>query len=175
MLHGWQFRATQLRHPELARIPTVIVTAKSPREPDRYALRADNILRKPFEDADILKAAPVCMRFPTGTGGGLDDYAAACPGGRHGRYPHREQFVLVAARRDCMRGACADGGRASLGRRTVAGASAGAGGGRICTNASTAPVTAARSTAAVVTDPAPASARRLGSKLAPAAHGAVDL
>ena len=51
---GWQFRATQMAHPELARIPTVIVTVQALREPARYALRADNVIRKPFEDADLL-------------------------------------------------------------------------------------------------------------------------
>ena len=53
---GWQFRETQLRHPELAGIPTVIVTVHPLREPDRYALRSPNVLRKPFEDAALLAA-----------------------------------------------------------------------------------------------------------------------
>ena len=35
---GWQFRATQLRHPELACIPTVIVTVQPLGAPERYAL-----------------------------------------------------------------------------------------------------------------------------------------
>jgi two-component system response regulator MprA len=51
---GWQFRETQLRHPELAAIPTVIVTVQPLREHDRYALRARDIIRKPFEDADLI-------------------------------------------------------------------------------------------------------------------------
>jgi len=53
---GWQFRATQLRHPELASIPTVIVTVQPLREPDRYALRTVDIVQKPFEDAELLQA-----------------------------------------------------------------------------------------------------------------------
>ena len=53
---GWQFRETQLRHPELAGIPTVIVTVHPLREPDRYALRTPNVLRKPVEDAALLAA-----------------------------------------------------------------------------------------------------------------------
>ena len=61
---GWQFRATQLRHPELARIPTVIVTVQPLREPDRYVLRADDIVRKPFEDADILAAVQRACDVP---------------------------------------------------------------------------------------------------------------
>jgi CheY-like chemotaxis protein len=52
---GWQFRATQLRHPELATIPTVIVTIQPLREPDRYSLRTTDILHKPFEDAELLE------------------------------------------------------------------------------------------------------------------------
>ena len=39
-VNGWQFRQTQLRHPELAGIPTVIVTVRSLREPDRYVLQS---------------------------------------------------------------------------------------------------------------------------------------
>jgi two-component system response regulator MprA len=51
---GWQFRETQLRHPELAAIPTVIVTVQPLREPERYALRTPNIIRKPFEDDELV-------------------------------------------------------------------------------------------------------------------------
>jgi two-component system response regulator MprA len=51
---GWQFRETQLRHPELAAIPTVIVTVHPLQEPERYALRAQNVVRKPFEDAELV-------------------------------------------------------------------------------------------------------------------------
>jgi two-component system, chemotaxis family, chemotaxis protein CheY len=53
---GWQFRATQLRHPELATIPTVIVTIQPLREPDRYSLRTTDIVHKPFDDADLVEA-----------------------------------------------------------------------------------------------------------------------
>ena len=53
---GWQFRATQLRHPELATIPTVIVTVQPLREPDRYSLRTTEIVHKPFEDAELVEA-----------------------------------------------------------------------------------------------------------------------
>jgi CheY-like chemotaxis protein len=51
---GWQFRETQLRHPELAGIPTLIVTARPLREPERYALRTPYVVTKPFEDAGVL-------------------------------------------------------------------------------------------------------------------------
>jgi CheY-like chemotaxis protein len=62
---GWQFRATQLRHPELARIPTVIVTVRPLREPDRYVLRTEDVIHKPFEDADLLNAVErVCRPSP---------------------------------------------------------------------------------------------------------------
>ena len=53
---GWQFRATQLRHPELASIPTVIVTVQPLREPERYSLRTSDVVHKPFEDAHLLQA-----------------------------------------------------------------------------------------------------------------------
>jgi CheY-like chemotaxis protein len=53
---GWQFRATQLRHPELAAIPTIIVTVQPLREPDRYALRTPDVIHKPFEDPQVLEA-----------------------------------------------------------------------------------------------------------------------
>ena len=53
---GWQFRQAQLRHPELASIPTIFVTIRALREPDRYALRATEIVQKPFEDEALLHA-----------------------------------------------------------------------------------------------------------------------
>ncbi len=53
---GWEFRATQLQHPELALIPTVIVTVQPLREPARYALRTSDVVQKPFEDATLLQA-----------------------------------------------------------------------------------------------------------------------
>ena len=61
---GWQFRATQLRHPELASIPTIIVTVQPLREADRYALRATDIIFKPFEDAQLLEALARACRSP---------------------------------------------------------------------------------------------------------------
>jgi CheY-like chemotaxis protein len=53
---GWQFRATQMRHPELAAIPAVVVTVHPLREHERYALRAADIIHKPFEDDALLRA-----------------------------------------------------------------------------------------------------------------------
>ena len=52
---GWQFRATQLRHPEMASIPTVIVTVQPLRAPERYSLRTTDVVQKPFEDAHLLQ------------------------------------------------------------------------------------------------------------------------
>jgi CheY-like chemotaxis protein len=60
---GWQFRATQLRHPELALIPTVIVTVQPLREPERYSLRATEVVRKPFEDTALLQAVERACRI----------------------------------------------------------------------------------------------------------------
>jgi CheY-like chemotaxis protein len=59
---GWQFRATQLRHPELASIPTVIVTVQPLREPERYSLRTNEVVRKPFEDAALVQAVERACR-----------------------------------------------------------------------------------------------------------------
>jgi CheY-like chemotaxis protein len=53
---GWQFRQTQLRHPELATIPTVVVTIRPLRDPERYVLRPSEVVQKPFEDAELLAA-----------------------------------------------------------------------------------------------------------------------
>jgi CheY-like chemotaxis protein len=53
---GWQFRETQLRHPELARIPTVIVTVKPLRKEDQYALRTPYVVLKPFNESTLLTA-----------------------------------------------------------------------------------------------------------------------
>jgi CheY-like chemotaxis protein len=59
---GWQFRATQLRHPELASIPTVIVTVQPLRAPDRYSLRTTDVVQKPFEDVHLLQAVERACR-----------------------------------------------------------------------------------------------------------------
>lgn len=59
---GWQFRATQLRHPELAHIPTIVVTVQPLRQPDRYALRITDVVQKPFEDSALLQAVERACR-----------------------------------------------------------------------------------------------------------------
>ena len=53
-MDGWQFRATQMSRPELARIPTIIVTGRPLKQPARYALRADQVVQKPVDDARLL-------------------------------------------------------------------------------------------------------------------------
>ena len=64
---GWQFRQAQLRHPELASIPTIFVTVRALREPDRYALRATEVVLKPFEDNVLLTAIEhACARVDRG-------------------------------------------------------------------------------------------------------------
>ena len=52
---GWQFRETALRHPELASIPTVVVTVRPLREADRYALRTPFILHKPLTAKELIE------------------------------------------------------------------------------------------------------------------------
>jgi len=61
---GWQFRQTVLRHPELAPIPTIVVTVQPLREQDRYALRTPFVLHKPFEDEAVLAAVQQACRMP---------------------------------------------------------------------------------------------------------------
>ena len=61
-VNGWEFRQTQLRHPELARIPTIVVTVRDLRDADRYVLRAADIVQKPFEDAALLRALDYACR-----------------------------------------------------------------------------------------------------------------
>ena len=53
-LDGWQLRQMQLNKPELAGIPTLIVTARLLGQADRYALRARGVIQKPFEDGDLV-------------------------------------------------------------------------------------------------------------------------
>ena len=71
---GWQFRATQLLHPEMASIPTVIVTVQPLQASDRYSLRTSEIVHKPFEDATLLQAVDRAYRTrqPGRTGGNAD-------------------------------------------------------------------------------------------------------
>ena len=60
-LDGWRFREAQLRQPQLARIPTIIVTVRPLRESDRYALHAQSVIQKPFEDdALVTTVANAC-------------------------------------------------------------------------------------------------------------------
>ena len=121
---GWQFRATQLRHPELCvRPPTVIVTVQPLREPDRYALRADDIVRKPFEDADILKAVQRACDLPRARAVASTPIPQPAPA-TGTAYSLTVNSLFWSRRGEiACAGACADGGRAWLGRRTVAGAS----------------------------------------------------
>jgi CheY-like chemotaxis protein len=62
-INGWQFRNTQLRHPELAIIPTIIVTARALRQPDLYALRSAEVVCKPFEDVALMQAVDRACRL----------------------------------------------------------------------------------------------------------------
>jgi len=55
-MNGWEFRENQLRHPRLASIPTVVVTVKPLKPHERYALRADHVVQKPFVDEDVISA-----------------------------------------------------------------------------------------------------------------------
>lgn len=62
---GWQFRQAQLQHPELAAIPTIVVSAKPLSEVERYTLKASGFIRKPFEDdALVSTVANACAARP---------------------------------------------------------------------------------------------------------------
>src|SRR5688572_11878250 len=54
-LNGWEFRDTQRRVYEWARIPTVILTVQPLSPVERYTLGAAAILPKPFEDATLVE------------------------------------------------------------------------------------------------------------------------
>jgi CheY-like chemotaxis protein len=59
---GWQFRAAQLRDPNMASVPTVILTVQSLRASDLYSLRTIESVQKPFEDAHLLQAVERACR-----------------------------------------------------------------------------------------------------------------
>jgi CheY-like chemotaxis protein len=61
---GWRFRETALLHPELAWIPTVIITVRPLREQDRYALRTQFVIRKPFDASTVLALVERACRQP---------------------------------------------------------------------------------------------------------------
>jgi CheY-like chemotaxis protein len=82
---GWQFRATQLVHPALAKIPTVVVTVQPLRDSARYALRTSSVLQKPFEDAELLEVVEMACQS---TVAARQSRASEAPGlfwSRHGK------------------------------------------------------------------------------------------
>jgi CheY-like chemotaxis protein len=81
---GYEFRATQLRHPQLANIPTVVVTAGTLRERDRYALGIKQILNKPFEDDVLLAAMSHACRRITALNDPVADPTSRLYWSRHG-------------------------------------------------------------------------------------------
>ena len=60
-LDGWQFRQTQLRHPVLARIPTIVVTVRMLGEYERHALRTPYVVVKPFAERGLLAVVDRAM------------------------------------------------------------------------------------------------------------------
>jgi CheY-like chemotaxis protein len=66
---GWQFRETQLRHPELAAIPTVIIADGPLPETERYALRTPGIVAS-FDGDDLVAAVNrTCAAAPRASNG----------------------------------------------------------------------------------------------------------
>jgi CheY-like chemotaxis protein len=64
-VNGWEFRATQLRSPQLAQIPTIVMTVHPLHERERYALRSKQVVHKPFENVTLLQAVKcACATAP---------------------------------------------------------------------------------------------------------------
>ncbi len=66
-MNGWQFRAEQVRDPELAQVPVVVLSGDA-RGADPGSVRADGYLKKPI-DLDVLLAT---VRRYTGAAEGGD-------------------------------------------------------------------------------------------------------
>jgi CheY-like chemotaxis protein len=61
VMNGWQFRTAQQRHPDLADIPVVIVTAGLNTDAAARDLAAHCCLKKPVSIEDLLDAVqPLC-------------------------------------------------------------------------------------------------------------------
>ena len=54
VMNGWEFREEQLQEPNLARIPTVLVTAHSRAEEAAVELRAVSCIQKPVQPEKLL-------------------------------------------------------------------------------------------------------------------------
>jgi CheY-like chemotaxis protein len=50
-MNGWEFREAQLKDPRLARIPVIVISAATLREP----IDAEEFLPKPFEPSQLLE------------------------------------------------------------------------------------------------------------------------
>ncbi len=61
---GWKFREAQLRHPELAVIPTIVVTVKMLTEAEKYVLRPSSVIQKPFEDNTLFASVEKACTTP---------------------------------------------------------------------------------------------------------------
>ncbi len=59
-MSGWQFRAEQLKRPELAKIPVVVVTAS--RNFDESALEASSVILKPFAAEELSTVVKKALR-----------------------------------------------------------------------------------------------------------------
>jgi CheY-like chemotaxis protein len=54
-MSGWDFREEQRLHPQLASIPTVIISGEGNGQASAEALGASGFLRKPFSVVDLLE------------------------------------------------------------------------------------------------------------------------
>jgi two-component system, chemotaxis family, chemotaxis protein CheY len=55
VMDGWAFRAEQKRHPELAHIPVVVLSAVPNVRAQAHSLEADAYLQKPIDMDDLLR------------------------------------------------------------------------------------------------------------------------
>lgn len=54
VMSGWELRGQMLRHPDLATIPTIVISGDTKAVARRADLRVDGYLSKPFELDDLL-------------------------------------------------------------------------------------------------------------------------
>jgi two-component system, chemotaxis family, chemotaxis protein CheY len=78
-MSGWTFRHSQLADPRLATIPTVFLTEKPLTVPERYALRTDAVVAKPFEDREMAAAVRKVLVAPAVRPEPVPTYVGANP------------------------------------------------------------------------------------------------
>lgn len=62
VMNGWGFREEQLRHPDLAEIPVVVLTGDGRAEQKAREIEADGYLKKPVELEDLVSTVQEYVR-----------------------------------------------------------------------------------------------------------------